>query len=138
MTSRVLAEVGPGVRDSGRGFRVAIVGVCTSGKTTLRDALKTAGVDAYVVSQEHSSVRKMWDLRAPQYVICLDCDIETARSRRPVYWGEEMLGRQRERLRDARDNCDVYIDTSDLETPETVRRVMISMASRQGGAECLL
>jgi len=111
---------------------VAIVGVCTSGKTTLRDALKAAGIDAYVISQEHSSIRRMWGLRSPQYLICLDCGIGAAKSRRQVYWGEEMLHRQRERLRDARDNCDMYIDTSDLETPETVRRAMISMESRQG------
>jgi hypothetical protein len=114
-----------------QGFAVVIVGVCTSGKTTLRDALKTLGVDAYVVSQEHSSVRRMWDLRSPQYVVCLDCDIETARRRRSVYWGEEMLRRQTERLSDARDNCDLYVDTSCLGTPETVRRVMAAVTSRR-------
>jgi len=104
----------------------------------LRDALKTLGVDAYVVSQEHSSVRKMWHLRSPQYVVCLDCDIGAAKRRRSVYWGEEMLGRQWERLCDARDNCDLYIDTSGLETPETVRRVVAAMASRRGGTACRL
>jgi hypothetical protein len=113
--------------------RVTIVGVCTSGKTTLRDSLVEKGLDAYTVAQEHSSVRRMWSLRNPDYVVLLNCTLEAVRARRAVYWGQEMLDRQLNRLIDAREHCDLYIDTSDLEAEETLRRTEQALYGRYGG-----
>ena len=37
-------------------MRIAIVGICASGKTTLVRGLREAGYDAYNVAQEHSCI----------------------------------------------------------------------------------
>src|SRR6476660_778659 len=42
--------------------RVVVVGVCSSGKSTLVGRLKTAGYDAHACSQEHSYVPHLWQL----------------------------------------------------------------------------
>ena len=39
-------------------MKIAIVGVCASGKTTLVAGLREAGYDAYNVAQEHSCVHE--------------------------------------------------------------------------------
>ena len=62
--------------------RVAVVGRCASGKSTLVAALQELGVDAYAVAQEHSAVPTLWQHADPDLLIYLDVDLETIRSRR--------------------------------------------------------
>jgi deoxyadenosine/deoxycytidine kinase len=112
---------------------VAIVGVCTSGKTTVAAALKEMGYDAYAVSQEHSAVRKLWELRSPDFLVYLDCDLDAVRRRRAVYWGQEMLERQRLRLKDAREHSDLFVDTSNRLREETIEIVERALKARFGG-----
>ncbi|MBP9503378.1 MAG: hypothetical protein KBF17_14555, partial [Candidatus Promineofilum sp.] len=44
-------------------LRVAVVGPCASGKSTLVAALRAAGYDARHPAQEHSFVKDMWRRR---------------------------------------------------------------------------
>jgi thymidylate kinase len=102
-------------------LRIAVVGPCSSGKSTLVDALRAAGYDARHTAQEHSYVPAMWQrISKPDVLIYLDVSYEVARARRPTLdGGPERLAVQRQRLAHARQHCHLYLDTSQL-TPEQV------------------
>ena len=53
-------------------MRIAIVGVCASGKTTLVAGLRAAGYDAYNVAQEHSCVHDFWAKKNPDMLVMID------------------------------------------------------------------
>jgi shikimate kinase len=100
--------------ESDRPLRVAIVGPCTSGKSTLAKALRSAGYEARQPAQEHSYVPAMWQkLTQPDILIFLDVDYKTVVARRPKNPGPpERLAEQHQRLAHARQHCDFYLDTS--------------------------
>lgn len=101
-------------------MRITLVGPCASGKSVLARALQARGYDAHQCSQEHSYVPDMWRrLCRPDVLIYLDVDLESIRSRRQIDWGISYLQVLQNRLRDARQHCDLYIATDDL-TPEQV------------------
>lgn len=95
--------------------RVAVVGICASGKSTLVDRLQGEGYDARSCAQEHSHVPDMWRrLSRPQALIYLDASLTVIRQRNGVRYEEAYIQRQRERLRHARVHCDLYIRTDEL------------------------
>jgi thymidylate kinase len=113
-----------------RPLRVALVGPCTSGKSTLAAALRAAGYEARCPAQEHSYVPAMWQILVkPDVLIYLDVTIEHARQRRQISWGAERLAEQAERLAHARQHADLYILTDDLAGEEVAARVMDFLAS---------
>ena len=58
-------------------MKVAVVGVCASGKTTLVSALRQFGIDAVDVAQEHSLVPHMWQvITRPDVLIYLDAGLQ--------------------------------------------------------------
>src|SRR5690349_23065726 len=100
-------------------LRVALVGPCTSGKSTLAAALNAAGYEARHPAQEHSYVPNMWQvLVKPDVLIYLDVTIDHARQRRNITWGADRLTQQAERLAHARQHADLYILTDDLSGDE--------------------
>ncbi|MBI4494127.1 MAG: hypothetical protein HY690_15170 [Chloroflexi bacterium] len=100
-------------------MKIAIVGPCASGTSTLAARLRARGYDARALAQEHSYVPDMWRMAQPDALIYLDAGLETVRKRRPVTYGEEVLVEQRRRLEHARRHCTLYVSTDDL-TPEEV------------------
>lgn len=110
--------------------RIAVVGVCASGKSTLVNGLKQLGYEAYAVAQEHSSVPYLWNRRQPSFVVCLDARYETVRRRRPVSFGPERLAEQRERLRHAREHCDFFLATDPYTIEEVRARVVAAIEAR--------
>lgn len=102
-------------------LRIAVVGPCASGKSTLIEALRTAGYEARHTAQEHSYIPAMWQrISKPDVLIYLDVSYEVARARRPTLdGGPERLAVQHRRLAHARQYCHLYLDTSQL-TPEQV------------------
>lgn len=102
--------------------RIALVGPCAAGKSTLAPALEAAGYEVRQPTQEHSFVPDMWQrFSKPDLLIYLDLDYEAYLARRPHQdAGPAYLEEQHRRLRHARDWCDLYIDTSDL-SAELVR-----------------
>ena len=96
-------------------MRVAVVGVCASGKTTLVAGLREAGYDAYNVAQEHSCVHDFWNKKHPDVVIMIDARMPAIHKRRKVYWDEDRLVTQHKRLADARAHADLYIQTDELD-----------------------
>ena len=110
------------IEDDSSSPRIAVVGACASGKSTLIDALREEGFEARHVAQEHSYVPYMWQrITRPDILIYLDVDYETIMARRPHFNFEpDDLLRQNDRLTHARDHCDLYIDTTGL-TPAEVQ-----------------
>ncbi len=113
--------------------RVAVVGPCTSGKTTLVHALREAGYDARQPAQEHSYVPDMWQrLTQPDVLIYLDVTYEAACQRREIAWGPERLEAEAGRLAHARAHCDLYVQTAGL-TIEQVREQVLAFLAAWGG-----
>jgi shikimate kinase len=108
-----------------RPLRVALVGPCASGKSTLAKALHAAGYEARQPAQEHSYVPAMWQkLTQPDILIYLDVDYETIVVRRPKNAGSpQRLDEQHRRLSHARQHCDFYLDTSNLSMVEVQNQV---------------
>ncbi len=106
--------------DDSSSLRIAVVGACASGKSTLVDALRRAGYEARHVAQEHSYVPSMWQrITRPDVLIYLDVDYDTILARRPNFnFQPADLDQQNFRLTHARENCDLYLDTTGLTTAE--------------------
>lgn len=111
-------------------MRIVVVGPCASGKTTLVTRLKELGLDARNVAQEHSGIKSFWRKTDPDVVVMLEASLPVIRRRRPVPWGEERLAVQRERLRDAREHADLFIQTDPLTREEVAERVLEFIAGR--------
>lgn len=103
---------------------IAIVGVCASGKTTLVEGLNKAGFNAYNVAQEHSGIKKFWNRWCPDFLIMIDATLPAIKKRRKVSWDESRLAIQHERLKDARENADLYIQTDLLGKEEVLNKVI--------------
>lgn len=104
-------------------MRVLIVGVCSTGKSTLEEGLKRLGYDARSCVQEHSYVPTMWRSAEPDALVYLDASAETLRRRGETGLDEAALAEQREHLADARAHCDLYLRTDRLSPHEVLRRV---------------
>jgi deoxyadenosine/deoxycytidine kinase len=107
-------------------LRVAVVGVCASGKSTLIEALRRAGYDARHVAQEHSYVPGMWQrCSRPDVLIYLDVAYAAIRRRRPgLQIKPEDIDEQLRRLSNARAHCDLYLDTTHLNPAQVQERVI--------------
>ena len=107
-------------------LRVAVVGACASGKSTLVDALRQAGYEARHVAQEHSYVPAMWQrISRPDVLVYLDVNYETIMARRPgLNFSPADLEEQSRRLAHARDHCHLYLDTSEMAPAEIQERCL--------------
>ena len=108
-------------------LKIAIVGPCSSGKSTLRKSLLAAGYRTVKnPTQEHSYVQDMWQkLTKPDILIYLDVDYPATLIRRPhIDLGEKRVSDQNERLAHAREHADFYIDTSQLSPEEIARQAL--------------
>ncbi|MCL5983025.1 MAG: hypothetical protein M1571_11065 [Firmicutes bacterium] len=103
---------------------IGVVGNCVAGKTTLVNSLKRCGFNAVNIAQEHSSVQRLWRRRNPTFLVCLSCTLETAKKRRSIYWGQERLDNQWQRLADARQHCDLFLATDDLSIADVLETVV--------------
>jgi hypothetical protein len=112
-------------------MRVAVVGTCASGKTSVVEALVERGVDAYAVAQEHSIVAELWRHLEPDYLVYLETSLATIRRRRAdSAWPEWIYDTQLQRLANARRNADVIVRTDDLDLPGVIVAVLAALAAR--------
>jgi Ni2+-binding GTPase involved in maturation of urease and hydrogenase len=117
-------QSGNGQSHGTSGPRIAVVGPCASGKTTLVGNLLRQGVEAWAVSQEHSGVQQLWARRSPDMLVALDVSLEVLRTRRSPEWSAAIYVAQHERLRDAFANADVLLDTGELSEEAVLAEVM--------------
>jgi deoxyadenosine/deoxycytidine kinase len=103
---------------------IAVVGPCTSGKSTLVANLKELGFNAWCVAQEHSDVKWLWKHKNPDFLVVLNVTLATARKRRNVSWDEHKLADQHKSLADARAHCNLYLPTDNLSPEQMVAKVV--------------
>lgn len=109
---------------------IALVGPCTSGKTTLAKRLRADGYHVRTPAQEHSYVADLWRrLYVPDVLIFLDVTIEAARLRRKIQWGQERLDEEAVRLAYAREHADLYLMTAGLSEDEVHQQVLVFLNS---------
>ena len=107
--------------------RIAVMGVCAAGKTTLAGGLTRMGYIAYSVPQEHSFVKRLWEKQHPDanILVLLDARYESTKRRRPeISYGPERLQEQRLRLVPAREACDLLLPTDDLSVEQVLETVV--------------
>ena len=108
-----------------KSLRIAVVGPCAAGKSTVAEGLRAAGYEVHQPAQEHSYVPEMWQrLTKPDLLIYLDVGYNQARERRPHNIDRQQLDIQNQRLAHARQHCDFYLDTSDLTPTLVLERVL--------------
>lgn len=101
--------------------RIAVVGVCASGKTVLVEKLRALGYDARACAQEHSYVPHMWRLLVrPQILVYLEASLEIVQQRGRIFFDAAYLQEQRHRLRHVRAHCDIRVNTDDLDEEEVL------------------
>ncbi len=117
---------------------IAIVGPCSSGKSTLAPALKALGFKVRQPTQEHAYVLDKWQrFSQPDILIYLDITYEEARRRRPhIDGGPQRLAEQHRRLSHARQHTDFYLDTSNLTPGEVQTAVLIFLREFTGKMLC--
>jgi hypothetical protein len=113
--------------------RVVVVGPCASGKSTLVENLRAAGIDARVSGQEHSAIRDLWRRLEPDLLVYLDVDLDTIRLRRSPHWPEQLYVLQHTRLHGARETADLVIDTSVTSAEETTAQVRAMIEATTSG-----
>ena len=104
--------------------RIAVVGPCGAGKSTLVERLQGRGYHIRSVSQEHSYIPDMWRRVArADILIYLDAALETIAKRREIDWGQERLDQLNARLHHARAHADFYLPTDDLTAEGVAEKV---------------
>lgn len=112
-------------KESKNGVRIAIVGTCCAGKSTLADALRKNGYNARQIAQEHSFIPAMWEkITKPDILIYLDVSYQSATDRKQLNWLQKEFDEQIRRLAHARKNCDIYIHTDSLSPTEVLSKVL--------------
>ncbi|MFW6075175.1 MAG: hypothetical protein ACOC9Y_06240 [Chloroflexota bacterium] len=111
-------------------MRVGIVGPCASGKSTVARLLQEHGADAYAVAQEHSGVPDLWRRKDPDALIYLNASLDTIRERRGnPQWPGWILDLQQERLRPARQQADLIVETDNVSPEAIVDRILSTLGS---------
>ena len=106
-------------------MKVAVVGVCASGKSTLVKALQQFGIEAVDVAQEHSLVQHMWQaITRPDVLIFLDANQETVRARWPYQGDVDFVDEQVRRLAHARAHADIVLCVDALNAQHVLARVL--------------
>jgi hypothetical protein len=118
-------------------LRVGIVGPCAAGKSTLIAGLAGHGYTARHIAQEHSYVPDMWQrIGHPDILIYLDVAYPQTVLRRPTNWTEAEYQTQLERLKHARRNAHLVIDTTSLSIPEVLDAALAfltNLSQKTGG-----
>lgn len=112
-----------------KGPLIGVAGNCVSGKTTLVDGLRRLGYKAVNIPQEHSTAAKFWRRFQVDFLVVLSCNLESAKARRRIPWGEERLRQQVKKLADARAHCQLYLPT-DERTINEVKQIVVAAVER--------
>lgn len=111
-------------------MKIAVVGTCASGKTTVVARLRVLGHNAYVVSQEHSIVRDLWLHQQPDALVFLESDYQTVCLRRGGSWPRWLFDLQNARLVHARVHADLVVNTASLSIEETIETISMFIRRR--------
>ena len=105
-----------------------------SGKSTLIAGLTRLGYRTRHIAQEHSYVKDMWQrLTNPDVLVFLDVSYPTTSRRRQLDWTEADWQEQQHRLRHARENADIYVETDKLSAEQVLERVVEEIKHKNKG-----
>lgn len=109
-----------------RSLRIAFVGPCGSGKSTVVHQLRAMGIDARMPAQEHSGIASMWQkLLNPDMLFVLEAPNAVLRERRPgINLTDDYLAEQRRRMAHAYAHAHTTFDTGHLTPDEIVAAVL--------------
>ena len=111
---------------------IGVVGPCGAGKSSLVAGLKSNGYVPRHIAQEHSYVPDMWRrLTNPDVLVYLDVSYENTILRRKLDWTLAEYQEQVHRLRHARQNASLYIDTNGLTIEQVLQNVIAYVKSAQ-------
>lgn len=111
--------------------RIAVVGICAAGKTTLVEELRRRGLDARQCGQEHSHIPDMWRrISRPEVLVYLHASADVVRQRRAFAYPEARHQAQVARLEHARAHCDLFLDTDHLSAEEVLADVLAFLQAR--------
>lgn len=109
-------------------LKIALVGCCASGKSTVATRLHQHGFDAYSVAQEHSVIAELWKHDDPDVVVYLDVGLDSVRRRKSnPDWPSWIYDTQLNRLSSARENATLRINTDVLSITEVVSQIIDSL-----------
>jgi deoxyadenosine/deoxycytidine kinase len=104
---------------------IGVVGPCAAGKSTLITGLNRLGYQCRHIAQEHSYVKDMWKrLTNPDILVFLDASWEVTCRRNRLNWSKAEWQEQQHRLRHARKNADLYVDTETLSAEQVLEKVL--------------
>lgn len=110
---------------------IGVVGPCSAGKTTLIRELTKLGYTARHIAQEHSYVPDMWKrVSNPDTLIYLDVSYEVSMQRRKLDMSETEFEEQLDRLSNARQQADFYLNTNQITADEVRSQVLNFLRSR--------
>ena len=110
---------------------IGVVGPCAAGKSTLIAGLTRLGYRTRHIAQEHSYVKDMWlRLTNPDILVFLNATYPATCLRRKLNWTEADWQEQQHRLRHARENADLYLDTDGLSAEDVLDRVVAFIGER--------
>jgi len=104
-------------------LRIGVAGNCVAGKSTLVNALIAKGYNAVNIAQEHSVSKRFWMRLKPDFIVYLSCNLDTARQRRKIGWGQERLTEQWAILSDVKANADIILETDQMTKEEVLAKV---------------
>ena len=108
-----------------REVKIGLTGPCGSGKTTLKNILNEYGYTAVHIAQEHSYVQDMWKkITDPDLLVYLKVSFEETKSRKGYKWTEAEYESQIHRLKHARQNADLVIDTDNHPPAEIASMIL--------------
>ncbi len=109
---------------------IGVVGPCGAGKSTLVAGLQSRGFNTRHIAQEHSYVADMWKrLTHPDVLIYLEVSYENTVIRRKLDWTVDEYAEQLRRLRHARDNANLVVDTNPLDQAQVLEDVVAFIAT---------
>ena len=104
---------------------IGIVGPSKSGKSTLKKGLEQNGFTAKHIAQEHSFAPNMWrQIANPDLLIYLDVSFQETLTRGQPTWSESDYERECARLKEARNQADLYVHTNDLTSAQILKKIL--------------
>ncbi len=104
---------------------IGVVGACGAGKSSLVAGLQIQGYKSRHIAQEHSYVPDMWKrITDPDVLIYLEVSYENTVIRRKLNWTIDEYTEQQRRLRHARSNADLIIDTNPLTKEQVLEKAL--------------
>ena len=104
---------------------IGVVGACGAGKSSLVAGLQERGYKPRHIAQEHSYVLDMWKrITDPDVLIYLEVSYENTVMRKKLDWTVDEFTEELRRLRHARQNADLVIDTNPLTKEQVLEKAI--------------